>query len=405
MTSADFLTATPEELKFKITSIETALKNSNERENFLTSSDEIALIKALHVIQKDVKERSGEDWKEVSNLTNGLVSLLKECMKSLKSCGRNMADAFIRIDKSNAYRSRKLFDLAKILVTGEAFLYSSKSWYIQLHMSTDIFILIERFHPFNAIATPQEIFDDHRQKPQFKRFLDSISNERDIAVIRKKLVSITLPGKYWQRFSTHFGNLGMRYPAELFNLLLYLSMVKSGDEERDFVIHTEARRKTEEFAHSFPRFKPIQALHSVLKWKAEKMAQTIAKKSLVPHTSILLNPNTKFPNQMVKLWKAIISRTNDLVELSHWKLSLSELSLLVPTNDLTLKFVKNLDEVVSITDKKILNHPKLSETIWNPQIPATSIIVRGKIDSDIILSLIWLALLILWVVYYGNRCC
>lgn len=128
-------------------------------------------------------------------------------------------------------------------------------------------------NPFDLVATPQSIFDSYSETSHLKRFLSMISNERNNEIIRKDIALINLSvANYWQ---WGFPNLSInaQYQGELFDVLLYLSMIKSGDKDRDAVIHNEARSRTKHLAQTFPHFKPFQALNSVLQWQAEQQEQ------------------------------------------------------------------------------------------------------------------------------------
>lgn len=138
--------------------------------------------------------------------------------------------------------------------------------------------------------------------------------------------------------------------------------------------------------------------------------QTMAIKTLVSRTRILLHTDSDLPKNMVKWWKEIIRETDDIVELSHWKLSLSDLEPIVKkvtepmvvearrnfihfqqTPNPLYDFASKLEKIVSMINDKIVAHPKRSETIWNPQIPAKSFVVRGKNHTEISTGLMFLA--------------
>lgn len=110
----------------KIQAIGTALAGTNEKVTFLTSAEEIILIKALYVIKKEVEKKSGKYWKKVTELTSEVTPMLQNYKESFKTCSKDMADAFIALDSGNTNQGGNKFDVVNILLKGEIIFYISE---------------------------------------------------------------------------------------------------------------------------------------------------------------------------------------------------------------------------------------------------------------------------------------
>lgn len=102
--------------------------------------------------------------------------------------------------------------------------------------------------------------------------------------------------------------------------------------------------------------------------------KTRAINDLIDHTRRLKNSDF-FPRYLISLCNAIITRSDDLGELSHWKISLMTLDYFSAFGDFTELLAKGLKMIL---EDKLRQHPERFETVWNPKIPENNFAVRGK---------------------------
>lgn len=118
----------------------------------------------------------------------------------------------------------------------------------------------------NIPATPDIIYDAYGRFSLFRSKINNIFRAISNEEILKHISEIDNKPEGLGKLTAWISS-DLEYAEILTHIVLYLSMVKTGNPQKDLLIRTAARQKASQMATAFRNSRSLQTIHAVFKWQ------------------------------------------------------------------------------------------------------------------------------------------